>query len=455
MDVVIKMCDTMVALGSVTEDGVTLFAKNSDREPNEGHEIRYFPSMDHERDTTVQTTNMVIPQVRHTHGVLLSSPHWIWGAEMGINEHGVVIGNEAVFTKLPERQNGLLGMDLLRLGLERGGSAREALTVITDLLEKHGQGGRHGFQDQKMNYHNSYLIADRKEAWVLETADRFWIAEKVTDIRTISNCLTIGSRYDLIHPNLVDFAVEKGWCKDESDFNFRRCFTAGITDKRTWGGKGDKRQCTTTDFLKARVGNINEALLMSALRTHDSNDPQWTPAKGSMASICIHAKPLFVPTQSTSSMVVHLGEAFITVWTTGTSAPCTSLFKPLFIMKPPRAFTKATPKGTYDGESLWWRHERIHRAILKDYPNRIAVIKPDQKEFEQKWLMKIKELREKGTIDAATLREVMEQATAESLELEERWLEEFARMPPKTKIGFFYKRYWNKRNDEDQMPQLP
>ncbi len=449
------MCDTMVALGTVTEDGTTLFAKNSDREPNEGHEIRYIPPKDHKKDATIQTTNMVIPQVRHTHGILLSSPHWIWGAEMGVNEYGVVIGNEAVFTRMPERTSGLLGMDLLRLGLERGKTAKEALSIITSLLEQHGQGGKHGFQDQKMNYHNSYLIADRNEAWVLETADRFWIAEKVTDVRSISNCLTIEDQFDLIHPKLIEFAIEKGWCKDDDSFNFKKCFTAGKIDKRTWGGKGDQRQCTTMDRLKARKNHLNEQDLISLLRMHDSDDPSWTPEKGSMASICIHAKPIFVPTQSTSSMVVHLGASFITAWTTGTSAPCTSLFKPLFLMELPEEFTSTTPKGTYDGKSLWWQHERIHRAILKDYPNRMPIITPQQSTFEQKWIKKIKELRQMPSVDVDTLKQIMVQATTESIKLEEQWLKQFAQMPPKHKNGFLYRRYWNKRNKLDQMPDLP
>jgi secernin len=41
----------------------------------------------------------------------------MWGAEMGANEQGVCIGNEAVWTKLngPEDlKKKLLGMDLLR-----------------------------------------------------------------------------------------------------------------------------------------------------------------------------------------------------------------------------------------------------------------------------------------------------------------------------------------------------
>lgn len=52
-----------------------------------------------------------------THAVVLSRPSWLWGAEMGANEHGVCIGNEAVWTKEPVGEGeALLGMDLLRCG---------------------------------------------------------------------------------------------------------------------------------------------------------------------------------------------------------------------------------------------------------------------------------------------------------------------------------------------------
>src|SRR5512139_2745316 len=114
------MCDTLVALGNVTADGVTLFGKNSDREPNEAHQLLRVPAAEHPAGSTVQCTYLEIPQVDHTCEVLLGKPFWMWGAEMGANEHGVAIGNEAVFTKVPQMKGAALtGMDLLRLGLER------------------------------------------------------------------------------------------------------------------------------------------------------------------------------------------------------------------------------------------------------------------------------------------------------------------------------------------------
>ncbi len=66
---------------------------------------------------SLQCTYIEIDQAAHTHAVVLSKPAWMWGAEMGANEHGVCIGNEAVWTKVNspnDAQEKLLGMDLLR-----------------------------------------------------------------------------------------------------------------------------------------------------------------------------------------------------------------------------------------------------------------------------------------------------------------------------------------------------
>jgi dipeptidase len=139
----------------------------------------------------------------------------MFGAEMGCNEFGVCIGNEAVFTKIPfDKKNiGLTGMDLLRLSLEISKTAKEGLENIIYYLEKYGQDACGGYTDKSFYYHNSFIIADRNEGFVLETAGKHWIYEKVTGYRAISNGLSIEEKYDGISKEAIEFARKKGWTK--------------------------------------------------------------------------------------------------------------------------------------------------------------------------------------------------------------------------------------------------
>ena len=192
------MCDTM----GFFHEGSAIFAKNSDRSPNEPQVLEYIPAKDHE-ETELKVTYTTIPQVPHTKAVLISRPVWLWGAEMGVNEDGVCIGNEAVFTKgaYHKENNTLIGMDYLRLALERASTAKEAVDVITELLPVYGQGGNCAY-DHKFYYDNSYLIMDRHHIFILETADKEWTCEEV-DRGSISNRLSQDKAFARKHKDPV------------------------------------------------------------------------------------------------------------------------------------------------------------------------------------------------------------------------------------------------------------
>jgi dipeptidase len=380
------MCDTFVALKNTTRDGSVIFGKNSDREPNEAHELRVIPHETHAPNTEVTCTYITIPQAPETNAVLLSKPFWIWGAEMGANEHGVVIGNEAVFTKVPyDKQPGLIGMDFLRLALERAATSDEALEEIITLLEIYGQGGNCGMA-HSFYYHNSFLIADPESAWVLETAGRHWAAEKVRDIRSISNVITIGSSWDRASENLVSHAISKGWCQDEEDFDFGRCYSDLIYSEF---GAGRYRVCRSKELLEEKSGEIDVPYAMRVLRDHGSEaDDDWQPGKGLLgAEVCMHAS--FGPirgSQTTGSMVSHLTDECDTHWVTGTAAPCTSIFKPVWIDADLPSGTETQPTGTYDQSTRWWRHENLHRELLRDYATRIFPLQSKRDSLEAAFL---------------------------------------------------------------------
>ncbi|CAG2183772.1 unnamed protein product, partial [Oppiella nova] len=160
---------------------------------------------------------------------------WMWGSEMGSNEFGLCVGNEAVWTQLNgpnDEEERLLGMDLVRLALERTQTARQALHLITTLLEKYGQGGTCS-DTSSFTYHNGFLIADPNEAYVLETADRQWAAERVeSGYRNISNCLSIGTKIDLMSKDLKQVAIDKGLWDGVEEFNFAKVYGTGSADNQ-------------------------------------------------------------------------------------------------------------------------------------------------------------------------------------------------------------------------------
>lgn len=442
------MCDTFVALGNSTKDGSVLFAKNSDRDANEAHAIVVIPAATHQPGSMLKCTYIEIPQAEKTFRVLLSKPFWIWGAEMGSNEYGVTIGNEAVFTREPyEKKPGLIGMDFLRLALERSITAEAAMDTIINLLEEYGQGGNCGYA-HPFYYHNSYLICDKSDAWVLETAGREWAAEKVMDVRSISNGITIGSTWSRASKNLVQHAIDKGWCKKGEEFNFRKHYSDPLY---TCLADAQKRQECTADSLKEMKGKLEVADMMSILRIHGkSADEGFTPGKGLLgADVCMHAG--FGPvraSQSAGSMVSTIQEDGATHWLTGTAAPCTSIFKPVWLDSGiPESVN--TPDKLFDSAALFWRHETLHREILKDYPSRIGIIEPERSDLETHFILDEKSEREKSIEKRKAF---SEQCFDEADQMESSWLQKVKAIPVKNKNHFLYAMAWKKLNEQAGMP---
>ena len=379
------MCDTTVVLGDATASGVTLFGKNSDRDPNEAHFVLSVPAASHPVGSRLKCTYLEIPQVEHTHAVLLAKPFWMWGAEMGVNEHGVAIGNEAVYTKVPAALGeALLGMDLVRLALERSATSREAVDVITALLTEHGQGGNCGFT-RPLFYDNSFLIADPHEAWVLETAGRHWAAKRVSGVYTISNGLTLTTRWDLASPDLVAYALRQGWCEHIEDFDFARCYS---DPDRTAAAACTYRRQRSREMLVGDYGAVTVATVMRALRDHGGDgSKEWSPASiPGTKTVCMHATGAQNQlSQTTGSLVAHLDPEQPTCFVTGTAAPCTSLFKPVWpdIPVPGQEYM---PGAKYDENSLFWCHERLHRTTLQNFPILLESYREERDHLERQFI---------------------------------------------------------------------
>ena len=271
------MCDSLVAL--------PLFAKNSDRPPDEAQRIEWLaPRVD---SGAVRTTHISVePFVRATLGALVSRPWWMWGVEHGVNEAGVAIGNETIYTTLDPRDAppALTGMDLVRLGLERGASASGAVEVMVGLLERYGQGGS-GHYGTERPYWSSFLVADRSDAWVIETSGREWATERVEGgRRAISNRTTIPA-FDAAHRH-------------------PRQPVAALVDPRLRASEAVlASESVSVDALKAH------------LRSHAGGEDGWT--------VCMHVPGVEATTAST---VVDFPVAHML-----SGSPCSSVYVPLYV----------------------------------------------------------------------------------------------------------------------------
>ncbi len=396
------MCDTVV----IVDGGRVLFGKNSDRDPNEAQRLEWYARRRNRPGQRLRCTWLRIPDVEQTHAITISRPFWMWGAEMGANEHGVTIGNEAVFTKAEHAELGLTGMDLVRLALERADSAEAAVDVITSLLETHGQGGPCGFEFHRLTYHNSFAIADATGAFILETAGRRWQVERVSGARTISNGLTI-SGFAQRHQNQLKTRIAHA--------HQRRSRTQALAERASAAGD-----------------------VMAILRDHGegSGTPDYRWFNGAAAAPCMHAGGLVsLGSQTTAAWVSELGGDGAEHWATGTAAPCTSLFKPVDVHDPVDIGGPVTSSA--DPVSLWWRHEQFHRRVMSD-PARLApLFTPERDRVEADWLAD---------------RPASAPAFAQGDALLERWSQLVERQQSRDQRPWLTRRFWRRRNAVAKLP---
>ncbi|HSV56374.1 MAG TPA: hypothetical protein VLH39_04615, partial [Magnetospirillaceae bacterium] len=207
------MCDTFWAPGA----GVTYFGKNSDRKPTEPQTVCILPGGNGGPET--RTTGGTIPYPDGGLSVLLSRPSWMLGGEIGLNEKGVAIGNEAVFSRWPVRKDGVLGMDFLLTALRSASSGEEAVCILAELTERFDQGGNGAYRG-RLFYHNSYLVAGFDGAWILETAGKRWAWRKAEVPAAISNSYSIRLDYKRLDDETrkaIAPVNEKMACYDEAD----------------------------------------------------------------------------------------------------------------------------------------------------------------------------------------------------------------------------------------------
>jgi secernin len=375
------MCDSIAARGAHTASGATLFAKNSDRREGECQPFLQFPAALHPRGAEMRCTHVKIPQVAETYRVMGHAPWWVWGFEQGVNEHGVAIGNQTVFSREPvEERPGLIGMDLVRLGLERGRDAREALEIVAGLIETHGQGGA-AMAPGGGGYHNSFLIADPEAAWMMETSGRRWAARPV-ELGSLSNHISLGTDWEIGSRDLESFARGEGWWAVRGRVDVATAYRNNQVPLRISAG----RHRRSAALLEAAKGQLDVAAAMRVLRDHGSGRvapaADATPEEERFFTLCMHSEPVGTTTASLIAELPVDGPDPWPVWISfGT--PCTGIFVPVYMDGVIPAML-ALGGEDFESDSAWWIFHRLQQAAARDLDRNIPILRKGWAPLEEK-----------------------------------------------------------------------
>lgn len=448
------MCDVMVALRDVTRAGSVVFAKNSDRPVGECQVLHFVPGGGQASGSVVHCSYLDVPQAPRTLATLGCRPYWCFGFETGINQAGVVGGNAAIFTRAlyqPENQAepGLTGMDLLRLGLERGGTAAEVVETITDLLGQYGQWGSAvaGASHEAGSYDNSYLIADAHEAWVLETAARDWVTRRLErGFWSISNEPTTRTDFTDSSDGFRERAEAAGWvAPEEAELDFARDLGAHDRYSRQ---VSHIRLMRTRQLLAEQAGRIDAAVARRILRDHYEETflkgPQFDRFLPDFHTVCMHDSPAgFTWGNTATSWVVEIdpdGAIPPIVWF-AYLPPCCSIYAAvpvaaglpevvvntgsagLAVHKPGEA-----PKDEFAADSLWWRLQRVVDAVAANSESRFPELRSRFDGLEDRHVRNVEALKREGHSAGVFNKRLAERAAehvagimAEICQLESLW----------------------------------
>ncbi len=355
-------CDTMVALGDCTASGNTLFAKNSDRPVREAQPLELHARAHHAPGADAGCQFVRVPQAPTTWRHVGSRLHWDHGYEQGLNEHQVAIGNEYLPTTVKAADSPkLVGGEVIRLGLERGTTAREAVDVMTAHITEYGQ-GKFANDAGVIQGDNAYMVVDPREAFVIEAAGHDWAVKEVSQTASISN---IGSiRNDWISTSKA---------AQGEVFDLAAAFTDGAQNPNAV-----RRQCRTDALLRNRRGAIDARTMISILSDHwldDDVNSDINPFPGDRRSVCMH--PIGDNRQSTAaSLIADLctdGTRLPVCWC-GLYSPCMTLFLPVFLEgELPAQLAIGGEQRTDD--SPWWMFHDLTESGLAGGRERVTQIR--------------------------------------------------------------------------------
>ena len=287
---------------------------------------------------------------------------------VGLNQNGLSMSCNWAHSREENREGeGIRRYAIRQLLLERATSSRHAVEILGELIEEHGQADWGGL---------IYNFADTKEAWVVETTTRNWVARRIRDdeIHVTANRFRIGSDYDLASATLVDHAVAEGWLASPDDeLVFKDVY--GLPEKMEQAYDAS-REGRVAFLLKAKAGVVTPEDLMVVLSDRYEGTELYTPPQPHPVwREDLEGKPELQRTISTnlaqSTFVAHLRSdlpvAVGAVMWFGLATPSYAGYFPVYAGGHSIPTEFSDPTQEEQERSAWWTFRRLQREADKRY----------------------------------------------------------------------------------------
>jgi dipeptidase len=399
-------CYAVVVGKDASTDGAVLLGHNEQNYGQRFLNFRKVPRIEHQAGEKVRLLGGAeVRQVKETYAFLWSENPGLQYSDGYLNEWGVAVVSDGCPDRAEDLQKlqkegqlvkGGISYMLRRLIAERSRTAREGVQVAGELIAQVGYPSS-----------RTLVIADSKESWLLSMSrGKHWVAQRVPDdgVVLLPNVYVIG-KVDLKDksnflgsPNLIEYAVKKGWYNPAGgeEFDFSKAYgqkQKRMMDERQWRGQClitgkdiEKKPDRKLPFSIMPDHKLSVKDVISILRFHGEG------------SLCNNATQEAAVFQLRQNMPVDIG----CIYWRCSAEPCCSILTPWYcgITETPKEyyqtvdvkknltlewhFSESPEKFKPDAGMAWWVFKELQDKVNADYQDRIGIVRVECDKFEVK-----------------------------------------------------------------------
>jgi dipeptidase len=411
-------CYAVVVGKDASTDGAVLLGHNEQNYGQRFLNFRKVPRIENKGGQMVKLLGGAeIPQVKETYAFLWSENPGLRYSDGYLNEWGVAVVSDGCPDRAEDLQKleadgqltkGGIGYMLRRLVAERAKTAREGVQIAGELI------GKVGYPSSR-----TLVIADSKEAWLLSMSrGKHWVAQRVPDdaVVLLPNVYVVG-KVDLKDrsnflgsPDLIDYAVKKGWYNPAGgeEFGFSKAYgqpQKRVMDERQWRGQClvtgeniEKKPDRKLPFSVKPAHKLSVKDVISILRFHGEG------------SLCNNATQEAAVFQLRQNMPVDIG----CIYWRCSAEPCCSILTPWYcgITETPMEyynavdvkenltleyhFSESPGKFRPDPMMAWWVFKGLQDKVNADYRGRIGIVRMEFDKYEEKVFAAQSEIEKKA-----------------------------------------------------------